>query len=239
MPVGAYEDGVVRLRGAAEPGPLPGDCLSLCADVERADNDRDPVPAHGVGLLTPGRTVSPREEGEAGADEVEARGDSRDLINTVQDCDPADSADLRAVLAHHGGPPITLTETTARDLGDAAASLARILDLHDEDEAADAINSLLGRYPAQPRLVRLPGRPWSLHAQAPHDAEPAHWFLSTAALALALWLSERGYCAWGRCAAPGCDHYFIDTGRRSPQRYCTPRCGTRVRIAAHRAQRER
>ncbi|MFG2142664.1 CGNR zinc finger domain-containing protein [Streptomyces sp. NPDC048696] len=58
--------------------------------------------------------------------------------------------------------------------------------------------------------------------------------LSTAALAPALWLSERGYCAWGRCAAPGCDRYFIDTGRRAPQRYGSTRCGTRVRVTAHR-----
>ena len=42
-------------------------------------------------------------------------------------------------------------------------------------------------------------------------------------------------CAWGRCAAADCDHFFVDTGRRSPQRFCTPRCATRVRVAAHRA----
>ncbi|MFF2962651.1 CGNR zinc finger domain-containing protein [Streptomyces sp. NPDC057963] len=161
-----------------------------------------------------------------------------DLVNTVRDGGPANAADLRAVVERHGGPPIALTDTTARELRDAAVSLIRILDLDDEDRAADAINTLLDRYPARPRLARLPGRPWSLHAQAPHDAEPAHWLLSTAALALALWLGERGYCAWGRCAAPGCHRYFIDTGRRSPQRYCTPRCGTRVRVAAHRAQRD-
>nr|WP_237535713.1 CGNR zinc finger domain-containing protein [Streptomyces sp. SID3343] len=116
---------------------------------------------------------------------------------------------------------------------EAAATIAKILDLDDEDAAAEAINALLDRYPARPRLERVPERRWSLRATAPHDA-PAPWLLSTAALALALWLSERGYCAWGRCAAPGCDRYFVDTGRRSPQRYCSTRCGTRVRVAAHR-----
>ncbi|MER6609787.1 CGNR zinc finger domain-containing protein [Streptomyces sp. NPDC000927] len=152
---------------------------------------------------------------------------------------PADAAALRGVLERHGGPPLALTEDTARELRDATASLIRILDLDDVDEAAEAINALLDRHPARPRLVRLPGRPWSLHARAPHDADPAHWLLSTTALALALWLGERGYCAWGRCAAPGCRRYFIDTGRRSPQRYCSSRCGTRVRVAAHCGRRER
>ncbi|MEU0859417.1 CGNR zinc finger domain-containing protein [Streptomyces griseofuscus] len=76
--------------------------------------------------------------------------------------------------------------------------------------------------------------PPSLHTAAPHHRDPARWLLSTAALALALWLGERGYCAWGRCAAPGCDRCFIGTGRRAPQRYCSTRCGTRVGVAAHR-----
>ncbi|MES9511287.1 CGNR zinc finger domain-containing protein [Streptomyces sp. NPDC000609] len=43
----------------------------------------------------------------------------------------------------------------------------------------------------------------------------------------------------GQCAAPHCDHCSTDTGRRTPQRYCTPRCATRVRVASHRAQRDR
>ncbi|MFF4934634.1 CGNR zinc finger domain-containing protein [Streptomyces griseofuscus] len=51
---------------------------------------------------------------------------------------------------------------------------------------------------------------------------------------MARWLGERGHCAWGRCAAPGRDRCFTGTGRRAPQRYCSARCGTRVRVAAHR-----
>ncbi|MFB7914562.1 CGNR zinc finger domain-containing protein [Streptomyces sp. NPDC056061] len=159
-----------------------------------------------------------------------------DLINTVRDGGPTTPAALRAVVERHGGPSLDLTETTARQLGEAATGLSRILDLSDEDRAAEAINALLDRYPARPRLVRLPGRPWSLHTRTPDHAPPVEWLLSTAALALALWLGERGRCAWGRCAAPGCGRYFIDAGRRTPQRFCSTRCGTRVRVATHRAR---
>ncbi|MET9148246.1 CGNR zinc finger domain-containing protein [Streptomyces sp. NPDC057197] len=53
-------------------------------------------------------------------------------------------------------------------------------------------------------------------------------------MATSLWLGAHGYRAWGRCAAPCCDLRFIDTGRRAPQRSCSTRCGTRVRVAAHR-----
>ncbi|MFF3957241.1 CGNR zinc finger domain-containing protein [Streptomyces sp. NPDC001890] len=157
-----------------------------------------------------------------------------DLINAVQDGSGATPAGLEAVVEAHGGPPLRLTGTTAEEVREAVAVVAGIFDTKDEDSAAEAINTLLDRYPARPRLARVPGRRWSLRTQAPHGAQPAPWLLSTAALALALWLSERGYCAWGRCAAPGCDRYFIDTGRRTPQRYCSTRCGTRVRVAAHR-----
>ncbi|MFJ7899904.1 CGNR zinc finger domain-containing protein [Streptomyces sp. NPDC096198] len=158
-----------------------------------------------------------------------------DLANTVRDDPEAAAADLQAILERHGGPAFQLTDSDARELREATAHLIAILTTHDPDEAAEAINTLLDRYPARPRLVRQPDRPWSLHTQPPPTADLTHWLLSTSALALALWLSERGTCAWGECAAPDCDHFFIDTGRRTPQRFCTPRCATRVRVAAHRA----
>ncbi|GHF70008.1 hypothetical protein GCM10018790_54900 [Kitasatospora xanthocidica] len=160
-----------------------------------------------------------------------------DLANTVHEDPDASAADLQALLELHGGPAFRLTDADARELCEATAPVIAILGADDPDTAAEAINALLDRYPARPRLVRLPGRPWSLHTRAPADAGPTHWLLSTAALALGLWLSERGTCAWGRCAAPGCGRFFIDTGRRTPQRYCTPRCATRVRVATHRANR--
>lgn len=105
-----------------------------------------------------------------------------------------------AAKAHRDGfrPPgvaVTDTESDARQLREATARLIRILATHDEDQAAEAINALLDEYPAQPCLVRLPGRPWSLHTKAPHDADPTHWLLSTTGLALGLRLSERGRCA--------------------------------------------
>ncbi|WP_326763550.1 CGNR zinc finger domain-containing protein [Streptomyces sp. NBC_01591] len=162
-----------------------------------------------------------------------------ELANTVQDGTQMSAADFQALLERHSGPSFALTESDARRLREATARLIHILAMHDEDQAAEAINTLLDQHPAQPYLVRLPGRPWSLHTRAPQNADPTHWLLSTTALALGLWLSERGRCAWGQCAAPNCNHYFIDTGRRTPQRYCTPRCATRVRVASHRAQRGR
>ncbi|MGW1177313.1 CGNR zinc finger domain-containing protein [Kitasatospora sp. NPDC002543] len=42
----------------------------------------------------------------------------------------------------------------------------------------------------------------------------------------------------GQYAAPGCERFSIDTGRRTPQRFRSPRCATRVRVAAHRGRKE-
>ncbi|MER5640757.1 CGNR zinc finger domain-containing protein [Kitasatospora sp. NPDC002227] len=158
-----------------------------------------------------------------------------DLANLVRDQPEVGLAGLQAVVTQHGGPE--LGPASAARLREAVGEIAAILGEKDEDRAAEAINALLDRYPSRPRLTRLPGRPWAVHTRTPDGAAPAEWLLGVAGLALALWLGDRGHCAWGRCAAPGCGRYFIDTGRREPQRYCSTACGTRVRVAAHRAKR--
>lgn len=119
------------------------------------------------------------------------------------------------------------------DLLAAIEDIVRILAARESGTAADRINSTLNRYPAHPQLVQLPGRPWSMHLRS-ENTDRAQWFASTAAFALGLWLSEKGACAWGTCQAPGCDDFFVDSGRRTAQRYCTPRCATRARVANYR-----
>ncbi|WP_344446584.1 ABATE domain-containing protein, partial [Kitasatospora nipponensis] len=122
--------------------------------------------------------------GDLGADNPRGLRFVADLASAVSGGDgtvPPDAAALRALLARHGGPPLVRTEADARELVEAAGRLVHVLSLRAEDEAAEAINALLDAYPAQPRLVRLPGRPWSLHARAPQDAGLTHWLLSTAA----------------------------------------------------------
>ncbi|GAA0630064.1 CGNR zinc finger domain-containing protein [Kutzneria viridogrisea] len=152
---------------------------------------------------------------------------------------PAASTDeLKALLRKHGDTGPELTEFGADRLRQAASELVALLSLRDEDEIAAGINALLDRYGTRPHLVRMPGRPWSMHAKEPSTTDRAEWLLSTAALALGLWMSDRGYPAWGSCAAPDCGRFFVDTGRRARQVYCSTRCGTRVRVAAHREKRQ-
>lgn len=92
--------------------------------------------------------------------------------NTVQDGTRVGASDLMELLARHGGPPFRLTEADASRLCDATGELIGILAAKEPDAAAEAINALLRRHPARPHLVRLPGRPWSLHAQADREDGP-------------------------------------------------------------------
>ncbi|MFE3256303.1 CGNR zinc finger domain-containing protein [Nocardia sp. NPDC059091] len=154
-----------------------------------------------------------------------------DLANAVRA--GSGDRDVRRILREHRAPERYRTAEPA-EIRPAAARIADILELTDPDDAAREINALLADYPARPLLVQFPGRPWSMHSRPPEDADPEYWLLAKAALALGLWLSDRGRCAWGRCAATACGRFFIDTGRRQPQKYCGTTCATRTRVAAHR-----
>ncbi|MEV4252977.1 CGNR zinc finger domain-containing protein [Spirillospora sp. NPDC049652] len=57
------------------------------------------------------------------------------------------------------------------------------------------------------------------------------------ALALAVLLAERRSLPGGLCASPACGRPFAMTGRGAPRRYCSARCGSRERVAAHRRAR--
>ncbi|MGW5371674.1 CGNR zinc finger domain-containing protein [Streptomyces sp. NPDC004011] len=40
----------------------------------------------------------------------------------------------------------------------------------------------------------------------------------------------------GRCAAAGCDNYFVDQSRNRTRRFCSNACASRTTVAAHRAR---
>ncbi|MGF7236501.1 MAG: CGNR zinc finger domain-containing protein, partial [Frankia sp.] len=60
------------------------------------------------------------------------------------------------------------------------------------------------------------------------------WFAGSSALAFARLMVDRQVKPGGLCAAVGCGTPFADLGRGDPRRYCSPRCATRERVAAHR-----
>jgi predicted RNA-binding Zn ribbon-like protein len=143
------------------------------------------------------------------------------------------------VLREHGEPD--LDEVSAAELDElrvAAASLHEVFAAGDVAEAAGRINALLAGRAQVPRLTSHHGvTGWHLHVDSDDDGPLGEWFLTSSCLALAILLAERQQSPAGICASPSCGRPFVNTGRGSERRYCSARCGTRERVAAHRDAR--
>ncbi|RFU38179.1 CGNR zinc finger domain-containing protein [Actinomadura logoneensis] len=149
--------------------------------------------------------------------------------------DGADAAAVAALLHAHGEP--TLPRITDDDVTALRAVADRLWDVFaapDVGTAAGLLNGLLTEYAAPPRLSAHDGTAWHLHADRGDEASWAEWFAATSALALAVVLAERKSVPGGLCASPTCGRPFAMTGRGAPRRYCSARCGSRERVAAHR-----
>lgn len=163
-----------------------------------------------------------------------------DLVNLLVPEMPTAEA-VADVLRAYGEPepiePIELTDEDVRQLREAALALREIFAAPDLDRAAELLNAALAEHARPPRLTTHGGMfAWHLHVDSSDDAPWGEWFLTSSCLALAVLLAERQAPPGGVCAAPGCGRSFVDSGRGSPRRYCSPRCATRERVAAHRVR---
>jgi predicted RNA-binding Zn ribbon-like protein len=151
--------------------------------------------------------------------------------------------DQRAGVAHvlraYGEPDLAEVSAAAlAELREAGELLYGVFAARDVAEAADRINALLAERAQVPRLTSHGGvTGWHLHADRDDDAPWGEWFLTSSCLALAILLAERQQPPAGICASPSCGRPFVNTGRGSERRYCSARCGTRERVAAHRDAR--
>ena len=152
-----------------------------------------------------------------------------------QEHDAARTAERWAVLCTEHGDP-TLGNSPVRDaaLRDAVTEVRTLFAIAEPQAAANALNAALASATATSELAQLADGRWAMRPALPYDARAATAYRMLAVAALADWFAERGRPAWGYCAAPGCGNVFIDEGRRQPQRFCTPTCATRTRVAAHR-----
>jgi predicted RNA-binding Zn ribbon-like protein len=136
-----------------------------------------------------------------------------------------------------------LSETgdlTTHDLGSVHAlrtSVAAVFDATDDRSAAGAVNALVSRAAATPRLTHHDGYDWHLHYFAPGASLAEHLTIDCGmALAHVVASGERERLR--RCAAPGCHHALVDLSRNRSKRYCDARtCGNRLHVAAYRERR--
>lgn len=146
---------------------------------------------------------------------------------------------LAAVLREHGEPePVELGVADVAALRRAARQLRTVFEAGDAAEAAMRINALLAQFAHPPRLTTHGGgASWHLHVDSRDDAPWDEWFLTASCLALAVLLADRQAPPAGICASRSCGKPFVNVGRGSARRYCSAACGTRERVAAHRARR--
>ncbi|MFD5325235.1 CGNR zinc finger domain-containing protein [Streptomyces sp. NPDC127092] len=160
-----------------------------------------------------------------------------DLVNVLSRPGP-DSVVLaetgRVLRAYGESEPLGLTGADLPGLREAAAALRPVFAATGTDAAAHALNALLAERTGPLRLSAHGGTsPWHPHVDRDDEAPWAEWFLASSCLSLAVLLWDRGRAPGGVCASAVCQDVFVPQGAQE-RRYCSRRCATRERVAAHR-----
>lgn len=149
---------------------------------------------------------------------------------------PSPESVARTLREHGERDPIELTVADVAAMREGAARLVEVFGVPDAAAAAVLLNRLLADAAGSPRLTSHSGATtWHLHVDGDDDGPWAEWFLASSAMALATLFADHQRVPGGLCASETCRRPFLDTGGGSPRRYCSTRCATRERVAAHRA----
>ncbi|QDY75934.1 CGNR zinc finger domain-containing protein [Streptomyces qinzhouensis] len=158
------------------------------------------------------------------------------LVNVLSG--PGDPApeEVAAVLRAHGERVTDgLSVTDVARLREAAGRLRAVFAAEDVDAAAERLNALLPLSSGPLRLTSHGGdSPWHPHLDSDDDAPWGEWLLASSSLALTVLVWDRQRPPGGVCASPACEHVFLTQGSGPVRRYCSRRCATRERVAAHR-----
>lgn len=103
----------------------------------------------------------------------------------------------------------------------------------ERNEMVEAVNDLLSRLRAAPRLERHDKLDWHLHA-IPRDAPLADRILVEAAMALVDVIRSDETGRLRQCGADTCNGMLVDLSRNASKRFCSVRCGNRMNMIAFR-----
>ncbi|MFJ3040534.1 MULTISPECIES: CGNR zinc finger domain-containing protein [Streptomyces] len=148
---------------------------------------------------------------------------------------PAVEAVAEVLRAHGEKEPFDLTARDVQGMREAATLLRDVFAAESADAAAHVLNRLLGAHTGRLRLSsHRGGSPWHPHVDRADDAPWSEWFLASSCLALAVLVWDRQRPPGRICASGSCRNVFIARGSGPERRYCSRRCATRERVAAHR-----
>jgi predicted RNA-binding Zn ribbon-like protein len=144
--------------------------------------------------------------------------------------------DLAEFLGEHGIEwPRRPTNTDLERVRGLRADVRGLFDAQTQGEVASRLNELLTDARVSMRVVRerpLPRIEWTVDTAA----ELVDALRSAVAVSAAHIVTEFGFDRLRVCGADPCADVFLDVSKRGEQRFCGPRCATRVRVAAHRAR---
>ncbi|MEU5738774.1 MULTISPECIES: CGNR zinc finger domain-containing protein [Streptomyces] len=197
------------------PVPIPHD-----ADADAGVHDPDWSTRHSV-LSTARRTAALVNVLAAGPSDVGGG--------------PAVEAVAEVLRAHGEKEPFDLTARDVQGMREAATLLRDVFAAESADAAAHVLNRLLGAHTGRLRLSsHRGGSPWHPHVDRADDAPWPEWFLASSCLALTVLVWDRQRPPGRICASGSCRNVFIARGSGPERRYCSRRCATRERVAAHR-----
>jgi hypothetical protein len=148
--------------------------------------------------------------------------------------DGGTEVEIASTLREFGEDVSTVDPAAVPLLQQVADELYAVFAAETLDTCVGEINGMLGRWAGPPRLSAHDGTAWHLHLDSDDEAPWGEWLAASAAYALANIVGETGRRPGGICHAEGCDRPYVNTGAGAEQRYCSPRCATRSRVAAHR-----
>ena len=155
--------------------------------------------------------------------------------------DPPVGADLVRGVAEATSSPERRSRPTpedARGLLVVVPQARAVFEAADRDDlaaAAAVVNDLLASTAARPRLDPDDEGRHQLHFHGPDDGFVRGWQAGIASgLAVAIGSDLGGRL--GVCDAPVCDRVSVDGSKNGTRRYCSARCQSRVKAAAHRAR---
>jgi predicted RNA-binding Zn ribbon-like protein len=145
-------------------------------------------------------------------------------------------ADLAAFLGEHGIEwPRRISGADLDDVRKLRAEVRELFSAVTQGEAATKLNELLADARVNLQVARerpLPRLEWTMNT----SGELADALRSAVAVSAAHVVTEFGFGRLRVCGADPCADVFLDVSKRGEQRFCGPRCATRVRVAAHRAR---
>lgn len=157
------------------------------------------------------------------------------LVNVLT-ADRPDPEEVAEVLRAYGErAPLDLTGDDIADLRTAAVLLREVFLADDVDTAAATLNRLLRENTGPLRLTSHDGgTPWHPHLDRADDGPWGAWLLASSCLALTVLVWDHQRPPGRLCASSDCRQVFVTQGAGPERRYCSRRCATRERVAAHR-----